>query len=327
VLQVLSCGLFHLCCFNLPQLIFVSWNAVCDAFDVCSWDCETRCVNADIKRLYHTTGVKNRETVFLFLDTQIVEESFVEDINNVLSSGEVSNLYKSEEFEEVGVCTMWEMCVRRSGCSVILLSRNLRIFWSYSESFIVVFVQQIDCCLEITDLAAHCYMDIFGLHFLLFKYCLLRFRWLRSIHVTSCCRYVPNRLHSSLTTTDAYSSSSSAYAGTTAVKHDWPHAVWRHCSAVRPHLGKSRSSAVISLLCLQTIISCSAAHMKIGVLVSRPSFDAGRQWHHISVAVVRHCPLVVWSLAVNGKSQSSLVVGYQSHICHSPPTTTIAGLQ
>ena len=55
----------------------------------------------DLKRFYYATGVKNKETVFLFMDTQIVEESFVEDINNILSSGEVSNLYKPDEFEEV----------------------------------------------------------------------------------------------------------------------------------------------------------------------------------------------------------------------------------
>ena len=42
------------------------------------------------------------------MDTQIVEESFVEDINNILSSGEVSNLYKPDEFEEVSssYCTV-----------------------------------------------------------------------------------------------------------------------------------------------------------------------------------------------------------------------------
>jgi len=62
-------------------------------------------VAVDLKRLYFATGVKNRATVFLFMDTQIVEESFVEDINNILSSGEVSNLYKPDEFEEVGYCT------------------------------------------------------------------------------------------------------------------------------------------------------------------------------------------------------------------------------
>ena len=43
----------------------------------------------------------NKQTVFLFTDVQVVEESFLEDINNVLSSGEVPGLYKPDEFEEV----------------------------------------------------------------------------------------------------------------------------------------------------------------------------------------------------------------------------------
>ncbi|XP_030635110.1 dynein heavy chain 2, axonemal [Chanos chanos] len=55
----------------------------------------------DIKSLYRLTGVDNKPTVFLFNDTQIVDESFLEDINNILSSGEVPNLYKSDEIEEV----------------------------------------------------------------------------------------------------------------------------------------------------------------------------------------------------------------------------------
>lgn len=42
-----------------------------------------------------------KATSFLFVDTQIVDESFLEDINNILSSGEVPNLYKVDEFEEV----------------------------------------------------------------------------------------------------------------------------------------------------------------------------------------------------------------------------------
>ncbi|XP_037533396.1 dynein heavy chain 2, axonemal [Nematolebias whitei] len=55
----------------------------------------------DIKKLYRLTGVDNKPTVFLFNDTQIVDESFLEDINNILSSGEVPNLYKQDEFAEV----------------------------------------------------------------------------------------------------------------------------------------------------------------------------------------------------------------------------------
>lgn len=57
--------------------------------------------NADIKKLYRLTGVDNKPTVFVFNDTQIMDESFLEDINNILSSGEVPNLYQSDEFEEV----------------------------------------------------------------------------------------------------------------------------------------------------------------------------------------------------------------------------------
>ncbi|KAM9855172.1 dynein axonemal heavy chain 2-like [Aulostomus maculatus] len=55
----------------------------------------------DIKKLYRLTGVDNKPTVFLFNDTQIVDESFLEDINNILSSGEVPNLFKQDEFVEI----------------------------------------------------------------------------------------------------------------------------------------------------------------------------------------------------------------------------------
>uniref|UniRef100_A0A8C6W7X2 Dynein axonemal heavy chain 2 n=1 Tax=Nannospalax galili TaxID=1026970 RepID=A0A8C6W7X2_NANGA len=55
----------------------------------------------DIKRLYRQAGVDLKTTSFLFVDTQIADESFLEDINNILSSGEVPNLYKSDEFEEI----------------------------------------------------------------------------------------------------------------------------------------------------------------------------------------------------------------------------------
>ncbi|XP_014680873.1 PREDICTED: dynein heavy chain 2, axonemal-like [Priapulus caudatus] len=55
----------------------------------------------DLRNLYWLAGVENKHTVFLFTDTQVVEEMFLEFINNMLSSGEVPNLYKPEEFEEV----------------------------------------------------------------------------------------------------------------------------------------------------------------------------------------------------------------------------------
>ncbi|XP_076026906.1 dynein axonemal heavy chain 2 [Genypterus blacodes] len=67
----------------------------------------------DIKKLYRLTGVDNKPTVFLFSDTHIVDESFLEEINNILSSGEVPNLYKQDEFVEV--CSALSDSARRDG--------------------------------------------------------------------------------------------------------------------------------------------------------------------------------------------------------------------
>ncbi|KAM4675882.1 dynein axonemal heavy chain 2 [Discoglossus pictus] len=55
----------------------------------------------DLKKLYRLAGVDARPSVFLLTDTQITDETFLEDVNNVLSSGEVPNLYKADEFEEI----------------------------------------------------------------------------------------------------------------------------------------------------------------------------------------------------------------------------------
>jgi dynein heavy chain len=55
----------------------------------------------DLKRLYLQAGGEGKPTVFLFNDTQIKQESFVEDINNILSSGEVPNLFGKEDMAEV----------------------------------------------------------------------------------------------------------------------------------------------------------------------------------------------------------------------------------
>ena len=51
----------------------------------------------DIKKLYLSAGCDNKPTVFLFNDTQIKDEGFLEDVNNILSSGVVPNLFLKDE--------------------------------------------------------------------------------------------------------------------------------------------------------------------------------------------------------------------------------------
>lgn len=40
-----------------------------------------------------TAGLEQRQTVFLFTDTQITKESMVEEVCNVLNNGEIPNLF------------------------------------------------------------------------------------------------------------------------------------------------------------------------------------------------------------------------------------------
>ena len=46
-------------------------------------------------------GGEGKHVVFLFSDTQIKDESFVEDINNLLNSGEVPNMFPQDERMQV----------------------------------------------------------------------------------------------------------------------------------------------------------------------------------------------------------------------------------
>ena len=41
-------------------------------------------------------GIDNKPIVFLFSDNDIVNEVFLEDVNNILSAGEVPNIYTND---------------------------------------------------------------------------------------------------------------------------------------------------------------------------------------------------------------------------------------
>jgi len=51
----------------------------------------------DVKVILREAGSGSKPVVFLFSDTQIQDESYVEDVNNMLNSGQVPNLFASDE--------------------------------------------------------------------------------------------------------------------------------------------------------------------------------------------------------------------------------------
>lgn len=67
----------------------------------------------DLKKMLTIAGGKGENTVFLFTDSQIKSEGFVEDLNNLLNAGEVPNLFPAEE--RVALCEMVRSAARSEG--------------------------------------------------------------------------------------------------------------------------------------------------------------------------------------------------------------------
>lgn len=58
----------------------------------------------DLKRVLKKAGMEGKPTVFLFTDTQIVYESFLEDLNNILNSGEVGHCARGPSIRSKRLC-------------------------------------------------------------------------------------------------------------------------------------------------------------------------------------------------------------------------------
>ena len=48
-----------------------------------------------------SAGCDSHKTTFVLTDTQIMYESFLEDVNNILNTGEITNLYLKEDYERM----------------------------------------------------------------------------------------------------------------------------------------------------------------------------------------------------------------------------------
>lgn len=79
----------------------------------------------DIKDILLNAGVQNKPLTFLFVDTQIINEQMLEDINNILNSGDVANLYGDNDMESI-ITNCKADCVKKN-----LQPNKMNIFSMY----------------------------------------------------------------------------------------------------------------------------------------------------------------------------------------------------
>jgi dynein heavy chain len=78
----------HICNYEVKQLAVTSRFTVNDLKDA-------------LKAMYVTTGVKGNGLVFLLTDSQIVNDKFLVCINDILSSGWISDLFERDEIDQM----------------------------------------------------------------------------------------------------------------------------------------------------------------------------------------------------------------------------------
>lgn len=81
--------------------------------------------------LLKNAGMKGQKTVFLLTDTQIKEEAFLEDVDSVLNTGEVPNLFAMDEKQEI-----MEVLPKQCAC----LRELTLIYWITSPLLLRLYV-------------------------------------------------------------------------------------------------------------------------------------------------------------------------------------------
>ncbi|KAJ7419933.1 Dynein heavy chain 10, axonemal [Willisornis vidua] len=79
-----------------------AWTAGCEVFEIIlTRGYGENNFREDLKSLYQKLGIQNKPTVFLFTDGHVAEESFLELLNNMLTSGMVPALFPDDEKDSI----------------------------------------------------------------------------------------------------------------------------------------------------------------------------------------------------------------------------------
>lgn len=78
-----------------------------------------------LQTMLKSAGCQMKHTVFLLTDTQIKEESFLEDVDSLLNTGEVPNLFAVDEKAELN--------------EVMQLSSHKKSMWGICQCIVVKF--------------------------------------------------------------------------------------------------------------------------------------------------------------------------------------------
>lgn len=100
----------------------------------------------DLKDILHKTASSELHTTFLFTDSQVKEESFLEDISNLLNSGEVPNLFANDE--KVEVCEKMRAIDRQKDKSLQTDGTPLALF----NMFVQIVKDQLHCVVAMSPI-------------------------------------------------------------------------------------------------------------------------------------------------------------------------------
>jgi dynein heavy chain, axonemal len=140
----------HICVYDMFQV------EITRTYDIHEW-------HDDIKAILRDVSATDLHGVFLFTDGQIKQEAFLEELNNLLNTGEVPNLFNAEEKLEIvekmrQIDRQKDKSVQTDGSNVALFNLFITVSTKIASSRSP---KQSDCLhLDYSRTTSHCPLNV-----------------------------------------------------------------------------------------------------------------------------------------------------------------------